>query len=75
MSSKQPKLYAPTEKDLRDNPMIGGSKGATMAGISPEDLENALGENTIEGDVENDVDAAGGIDKDVARSGTHRRGR
>jgi len=75
MSSKQPKLYAPTEKDLRDNPMIGGSKGATMAGISPEDLEDALGENTIEGDVENDVNATGGIDKDVARSGTHRRGR
>ena len=75
MTNKQPKLYAPTEKDLYDNPMIGGSKGATMAGISPEDLENALGENTIEGDVENDVNAAGGIDKDVARSGTHRRGR
>jgi len=75
MSSKQPKLYAPTEKDLRDNPMIGGSKGATMAGISPEDLENALGENTIEGDVENDVNAAGGIDKDVARSGARRRDR
>lgn len=75
MSNKQPKLYAPTEKDLRDNPMIGGSKGATMAGISPEDLENALGENTIEGDVENDVNAAGGIDKDVARSGARRRDR
>jgi len=75
MTSKQPKLYAPTEKDLRENPMIGGSKGATMAGISPDDLEAALGENTIEGDVGNDVNAAGGIDKDVARSGAHRRGR
>jgi hypothetical protein len=60
---------------MQNNPMIGGSKGATMAGISPEDLEDALGENTIEGDVENDVNAAGGIDKDIARSGTHRRGR
>ncbi|MCK1323720.1 MULTISPECIES: hypothetical protein [Bradyrhizobium] len=75
MTNKQPKLYAPTEKDMQNNPMIGGSKGATMAGISPEDLEDALGENTIEGDVENDVNAAGGIDKDIARSGTHRRGR
>lgn len=75
MTNKQPKLYAPTEKDLQNNPMTGGSKGATMAGISPEDLEDALGENTIEGDVENDVNAAGGIDKDIARSGTHRRGR
>ena len=53
--------------------MIGGSKGATMAGISPD--EDALGENTIEGDVENDVNAAGGIDKDVARSGARRRDR
>jgi len=75
MTNKQPKLYAPTEKDLRENPIIGGSKGATMAGISPEDLEDALGENTIEGDVENDVNAAGGIDKDVAHSGAPRRGR
>lgn len=41
MTNKQPKLYAPTEKDMQNNPMIGGSKGATMAGISPEDLEDA----------------------------------
>lgn len=75
MTSKQPKLYAPSEKDLRENPLIGGSKGATMAGASAEDLQDALGENTIEGDVENDVNAAGGIDKDVARSGSHRRRR
>ena len=75
MSNKQPKLYTPTEKDMRDNPLIGGSKGITMAGASPEDLEDVLGENTIEGDLENDVNAAGGIDKDVARSGSHRRGR
>ena len=64
-----------TAIDLRENPVIGGSKGTTMAGVSPDDLEDALGENTIEGDVENDVNAAGGIDKDVARSGSHRRGR
>ena len=75
MSNKQPKLNAPSEKDLRENPLIGGSKGLTMAGISPDDVEDILGENTIEGDVENDVNAVGGIDKDVARSGHHRRGR
>ncbi|MEK9284140.1 MULTISPECIES: hypothetical protein [unclassified Bradyrhizobium] len=75
MSSKQPKLYAPSGKDLRDNPLIGGSKGASMAGASPDDVEDAFGENTIEGDFENDVNVAGGIDKDVARSGSHRRGR
>ncbi|WP_369724590.1 hypothetical protein AB8Z38_09720 [Bradyrhizobium sp. LLZ17] len=73
MSNKQPKLYTPSEKDMRDNPLIGGSKGVTMAGASPDDLEDVLGENTIEGDLENDVNAAGGIDKDVARSGAHRR--
>ncbi|WP_448032865.1 hypothetical protein [Bradyrhizobium liaoningense] len=75
MTNKQPKLYAPTEKDLRDNPLIGGSKGANMSGASPDDLEDALGENTIEGDAENDVNLSGGIDKDVARSGSPRRGR
>lgn len=75
MSSKQPKLYRPSEKDMRDNPLIGGSKGATMGGISPDDLEDALGENTIEGDRENDVSIGGGIDKDVAHGGAHRRGR
>lgn len=35
MISKQPKPYRPSEKDMRDNPLIGGSKGATMAGMSP----------------------------------------
>lgn len=75
MSSKQPKLYRPSEKDIRDNPLIGGSKGANMAGASSDDLEDAFGENTIEGDVENDVNVGGGIDKDVVRSGSPRRGR
>jgi len=75
MSSKHAKLYAPTSKDLRDNPLIGGSKRANMAGASPDDLEDALGENTIEGDRENDVTLGGGIDKDVAHSGAPRRGR
>ncbi|QQO31688.1 hypothetical protein JJC00_24060 [Bradyrhizobium diazoefficiens] len=75
MSSKQPKPYRPSEKDMRDNPLIGGSKGATMTGMSPDDLEDALGENTIEGDRENDVGIGGGIDKDVAHGGAHRRGR
>jgi len=46
-----------------------------MAAASPDDLEDALGENTVEGDSENDVTSAGGIDKDVAHSGAPRRGR
>ncbi|MBI5262202.1 MAG: hypothetical protein HY852_10350 [Bradyrhizobium sp.] len=73
--NKQPKLNIPSGKDLRANPLIGGSKGAAMAGATAEDIEDSLGENTIEGDVENDVNLAGGIDKDVARSGAPRRGR
>jgi hypothetical protein len=34
-----------------------------MAGASPEDLEEIEGVNTIEGDVENDTNAQGGVDK------------
>jgi hypothetical protein len=75
MSRKHAKLYAPTSKDLRENPLIGGSKGTSIAGASPDDLEDALGENTIEGDRDNDVTMTGGIDKDVAHSGNPRRGR
>jgi len=75
MTNKQPKPQAPTEKDLHDNPLIGGSKGTDMAGVSPDDLKDLMGENTIEGDVENDVNIGGGVDKDVARSGSSRRGR
>ncbi len=48
--------------------MIGGSKGATIAQVSPDDLEELQGANTIEGDVENDLNPAGGIDKSVNRT-------
>lgn len=63
MTSKHPKLNQPSDADLVRNPMIGGSKGVTMAQASIEDLEDLAGENTIEGDVENDTNAQGGIDK------------
>ena len=45
--------------DLECDPGIGSSRGATMAG---EDLEAIEGENTLEGDVANDVRLGGGID-------------
>ena len=45
--------------DLKDNPGIGSSKGTTMAG---EDADLIEGENTVEGDIENDVTPQGGID-------------
>jgi hypothetical protein len=39
-----------------------------MAGMTPDDLEDLKGVNTIEGDIENDVNAQGGIDKAESRS-------
>ncbi len=45
--------------DLVDNPGIGTTKG-TIAGKG--DLELVEGENTFEGDVENDTNPQGGVD-------------
>jgi len=73
--TKHVKLRTPSDRDLRDNPMIGGSKGATMAGATPDDLEAAQGANTMEGDLENDTNAAGGLEKSFNRSGHPRRAR
>ncbi len=61
--TKHQKLKRPLNTDFARNPMIGGSKGVTMAQAKPEDLEDLAGENTIEGDVENDTNAEGGIDE------------
>ncbi len=61
--SKQPKTEVPSDADLKGNPMIGGSKGATAAGMSPDDLEDAQGETTIEGDTLNGTNAQGGLNK------------
>jgi hypothetical protein len=62
-------MRRPTDKDLRTNPMIGASKGSTLAGANADDLEDLQGVNTIEGDLENDPNAAGGVDKSESRSG------
>jgi hypothetical protein len=48
----------PTRDDLEVNPGIGSSKGTTMTGEDPHILQ---GENTDEGDVENDTDATGAV--------------
>ena len=69
------KTTRPSDSDLRNNPMIGGSKGVTMAHATPDDLEESAGVNTIEGDVANDTNRHGGIDKPVRREGPHRRQR
>jgi hypothetical protein len=68
MTSKHPKQKNPSDADLHRNPLIGGSKGTTMAHVTPEELEQLEGVNTIEGDVENDTNPLGGIDKAKVRN-------
>jgi uncharacterized protein len=61
-SKHSPSGHTPTTlpaDDLEEDPGIGSSKGTTMAG---EDAELIEGENTVEGDIENDVMRGGGID-------------
>jgi hypothetical protein len=48
----------PNDEDLKRNPGIGQSKGSFMAGIPPEEAE---GENTVEGDTENNAGRAGQV--------------
>ena len=47
--------------DLQDDPGISSSRGATRAGEDPHII---AGDNTVEGDVANDVTPGGGIDPD-----------
>lgn len=60
MADKQQGIAGPKQdEDLKNNPGIGQSKGAYASG---EDLEDAEGDNTVEGDVENDPQADGSVD-------------
>ena len=52
--------------DLDENPGIGQSKGL-FARAGSKDSELIAGENTVEGDVENDASLGQGIDDDVGR--------
>jgi hypothetical protein len=52
---------SPFPDDLERNPGIGESKGAFATG---EDPTTAEGENTVEGDVENDAGLGQGVDPD-----------
>ena len=56
---QDPKHDPKLDQDLRHNPGIGQSKGAYAMG---GDLDFAEGENTVEGDVENDVRPDGSVD-------------
>ncbi len=64
MSSQHPKTRMPTDKDLRENPGIGTSKGTIKGGEILDDDESLDGDNTFEGDVESDVTPQGGVDPD-----------
>jgi len=46
------------DEDLDRNPGIGQSKGSFMTGASPEEIE---GENTVEGDIENNAGRYGQV--------------
>ena len=56
--TKQDKNETLTKDDLEQNPGIGQSKGSFATGIPPEEIE---GENTVEGDVDNDTTANDGV--------------
>ncbi|MBE7185865.1 MAG: hypothetical protein INR68_15820 [Methylobacterium mesophilicum] len=56
--NEHPKTTRPSDKDLRDNPGIGASKGT--AKIGDDDVLD--GENTFTGDVESDASRANRID-------------
>jgi len=55
-SSKHPKTTEPSDVNLKRDPGIGRSKGAT--GVD----DRLEGDNTFEGDVMNDTTPEGGID-------------
>lgn len=61
--TKHPKTRRPSDVDLVGNPLIGGTAGLIRGGITPDDLEDLLGANTLEGDRENGTNEQGGIDK------------
>jgi hypothetical protein len=46
------------DEDLKRNPGIGQSKGSFMTGIPPEEIE---GENTVEGDTDNNAGRFGQV--------------
>jgi hypothetical protein len=71
--TKHSKTRTPSDADLKSNPLIGGSKGAQRAQISPEELEDSEGETTIEGDEANDTNPQGGVDKGERRYPFHRK--
>lgn len=62
MTNRHRKTHRPTDKDLQKNPGIGTSKGTIKGGEILDEDESLDGDNTFEGDVENDVTRQGGVD-------------
>jgi hypothetical protein len=56
--TKHQKGESPFPDDLDRDPGIGQSKGSFMTGEDPETIK---GENTVEGDAENDSTASDGV--------------
>jgi hypothetical protein len=56
--TKREKARSPLRDNLERNPGIGQSKGSFATGILPDGIE---GENTVEGDVDNDTTATDGV--------------
>ncbi len=61
MANQHRKARHVSDKDLKQNPGIGTSKG-TIRDRRILDEEGLDGDNTFKGDVENDVTREGGID-------------
>ena len=61
MTNQHPKTKRPTDKDLKENPGIGASKGMIKGGEILDEDERLDGDNTFEGDVENDVTPQGAV--------------
>jgi hypothetical protein len=52
------------DEDLKRNPGIGQSIRTSQGG----DVELIEGENTVEGDIDNNADASGAVKKDMGRT-------
>ncbi len=57
-STKHDKSSSPFADDLERDPGIGQSKGTFATGEPPQTIK---GENTLEGDVDNDTTASDGV--------------
>ncbi|HEX8532637.1 MAG TPA: hypothetical protein VF662_00555 [Allosphingosinicella sp.] len=69
MSNKHPRPDEQPVKlqdDLERNPGIGSSKGL-FARTSSEDADLIEGDNTFEGDTDNDAGLAGGVNPNLGR--------